>query len=152
MPIHLEILEGFRTQIDTSPLRLAAEATLKHHSVPEDAELSLVISDDEGIRKLNNQFRNIDKPTDVLSFPSALTNPESGVDYLGDIIISFERAEAQATAGGHNITAELQLLIVHGILHLLGHDHALPDEKRSMWQSQNKVLTELGIEKISPSD
>lgn len=152
MSIHLEILEAFRAQIDTQPLRRAAEIALKHQSVPKNAELSLVISDDDVLRQLNNQFRDVNKPTDVLSFPSTLTDPESGTEYLGDIIISFERAEEQASAGGHSITAELQLLIVHGILHLLGYDHAYLEEKTSMWQCQNEILAELGIENISPSE
>jgi probable rRNA maturation factor len=152
MPIHLEILEAFRAQTDTSLLSRAAETTLKHQSVPEATELSLVIADDEQLQLLNRQFRGLDKPTDVLSFPADMTDPESGAEYLGDIIISFERAKAQAIAGGHSITAELQLLIIHGILHLLGHDHADPQEKNRMWQSQNDILNQLCIANISPSE
>ena len=152
MPIHLEILEGFQAQTEINLLRLAAETALKHQSAPEDAELSIVVSNDEQLRQLNQQFLGIDAATDVLSFPSVLTDPESGAPYLGDIIISIQRAETQAQAGGHSLTAELQLLTIHGVLHLLGHDHADPQEKNRMWQSQSEILHTLGITKISLSE
>lgn len=145
MSIYLEILEGFGTQIDDSALRLAAETVLKHQNVPASAELSLIFSDDEHLQQLNLQFREIDAPTDVLSFPSTLTDPESGTIYLGDVIISVQKALAQAKSGGHTIMDELQLLTVHGVLHLLGHDHANEEQKSRMWAAQNEILNRLGL-------
>lgn len=148
MAIYLEILEGFSSQTDSLALERAAETTCRYQSIPETSELSIVITDNQHIHELNQQFRNVDAPTDVLSFPAEFTDPESGAPYLGDVIISFPKAEAQATAGGHSVSAELQLLVVHGILHLLGHDHAEPEEKEKMWKAQSEILDQLGIEEM----
>ena len=74
-------------------------------------------------------YLGIDGPTDVLSFPASEMDPETGVHYIGDILISIPRAQAQADAAGHPLEAEVQLLVVHGVLHLLGHDHAQAEEK-----------------------
>ena len=122
----------------------AAQAALKHQQVEQGAALSIVLADDERMQQFNRDYLDIDAPTDVLSFPSGETDPDSGETYLGDIIISVPRAEAQAEAGGHAIEQELELLVVHGVLHLLGHDHAEVDEKAAMWVEQTKVLVELG--------
>lgn len=148
MPIYLEILEGFSAQIDASSLRLAAETSLEHQNISAASELSLVVSDDEHLQQLNLQFRQVDAPTDVLSFPSTLTDPESGTTYLGDVIISFQKALAQAQSGGHNVMDELQLLTVHGVLHLLGHDHANADQKNRMWAAQAEILSQLGLDQL----
>ena len=85
----------------------------------------------------------IDAPTDVLSFPSDEIDPDTGFRYIGDIIISYPRAAEQANASGHAVTAELELLIVHAVLHLLGYDHADPVGKDKMWSSQASILTKL---------
>jgi probable rRNA maturation factor len=130
-----------------SLLENAARATLELSAAP-DADLTLVLTDDEEIRALNRDFLGIDAPTDVLSFPADESDPETGRRYLGDIVISLPRAAEQAAAHGHAIEAEVQLLVVHGILHLLGHDHAEADEKKRMWAAQAQVLESLGI---SPS-
>ncbi len=85
------------------------------------------------------------RPTDVLSFPASETDPETGTSYLGDILVSIPRAEAQAQAAGHPLEAEVQLLVVHGVLHLLGYDHANPEEKSRMWAAQAEVLEGIGL-------
>lgn len=123
----------------------AAEAALEHVGAPADVDLTLVITADARLRKLNRQFRSEAKPTDVLSFPSQEKDPESGQHYLGDVIISLARARAQAKAAGHPLQAELQLLTVHGVLHLLGHDHAAAAEKARMWKAQDAILKKLGL-------
>ena len=87
----------------------------------------------------------VDGPTDVLSFPSDEIDPETGNRYLGDILISVQRAAAQAQIPGHPVESEVQLLIVHGVLHLMGHDHAEPEEKARMWKAQTEILTQLGL-------
>jgi probable rRNA maturation factor len=84
-----------------------------------------------------------DRPTDVLSFPSGEPDPANGRLYLGDIAISFPQARLAANRGGHSVKSELQLLIVHGVLHLLGHDHAHTAEKARMWAAQAAILSEL---------
>ena len=84
-------------------------------------------------------------PTDVLSFPASETDPDTGASYIGDILISIPRAQAQADAAGHPLEAEVQLLVVHGVLHLLGYDHADAEEKALMWKAQAEILTGLGL-------
>jgi probable rRNA maturation factor len=121
-----------------------AQAALLHEGQPESADLTIVLSDDDEIQALNRQFREVDAPTDVLSFPSDEMDPESGAQYLGDIIISVPRAASQAAEGNHPLSAELQLLTVHGVLHLLGYDHAEEGGKAEMWTVQAEILKGLG--------
>ena len=127
-----------------SILERAANAALHQQCAP-DVDLSLVLTGDSQIQALDRDFLKKDVPTDVLSFPSSETDPETGRLYLGDIIISVPQAEAQSVAAGHSLEAELSLLVVHGILHLLGHDHAGVRDKARMWAAQSEVLTILGI-------
>ncbi len=129
---------------DASLLERAAGAALSATGALPESELTIVISDDAQLHALNQQYLGIDAPTDVLSFPANETDPESGEVYLGDIIISYPRAQQQAAAGGHPLQDELQLLVVHGVLHLLGYDHADDAEKAEMWEIQAEVLRRLG--------
>jgi probable rRNA maturation factor len=94
----------------------------------------------------------VDAPTDVLSFPASEEDPETGASYLGDILISIPRAAQQALAGGHPLEAEVQLLVVHGVLHLLGHDRAEAEEKALMWNEQAKGLERLGLAYVKVQD
>ena len=110
-----------------------------------DADLSIVLVDDARIQALNRDFLAHDAPTDVLSFPADEPDPETGRRYLGDVVISLARAEEQARERGHAAEAEMQLLVVHGVLHLLGHDHAEPGEKERMWMAQAQALERLGV-------
>jgi probable rRNA maturation factor len=107
--------------------------------------LTIAIEDDAHVQKLNKKYRHIDKTTDVLSFEANDLNPESGLLNLGDIIISYPMAFNQSSTAGHPVLSELQLLVVHGMLHLLGYDHAEPDEKEKMWVVQNNILDRLGV-------
>lgn len=144
--IHIEINPSL--QIDLAPgiLEHAAEAVLSHEST--DGDLTIVSTDDAQLHELNREYLDIDAPTDVLSFPASETDPETARRYLGDILISIPRAEAQAYAAGHALEAEVQLLVVHGVLHLLGYDHAGVDDKARMWKAQVEVLERLGLSKI----
>jgi probable rRNA maturation factor len=141
-------------QFDLTPETLeplvtrAAEAALRHQSAPEDAALTVVLGDDEQLHNLNRDYLGIDSATDVLSFPADETDPETGSRYLGDILLSVPRAASQAEAAGHAIEAEAQLLVVHGVLHLMGHDHAEAGEKARMWQAQAEILAQLGLADI----
>jgi probable rRNA maturation factor len=127
-------------------LGLVAEAVLGYEGRP--GELALVITGDQGIRDLNRDFLGVDVPTDVLAFPTQenggpfVAAPGAG-DYLGDVIISYPRAEAQAHEQGHSTQQELDLLVVHGILHLLGYAHADADEKATMWAHQDAILSSI---------
>ena len=126
----------------------AARLTLKHQQESLKVNLSIVLTDNRRLRKLNRQYLGIDAPTDVLSFPSSETDPDTGAQYIGDILISVPRAQAHAEAAGHPLEAEVQLLVVHGVLHLLGHDHAGPEEKARMWNVQAEILDRLGLANI----
>jgi probable rRNA maturation factor len=132
-------------------LRLAARAALLHEGVGVPAGLSILLTDDAALQDLNQQFLGIAAPTDVLSFPAGEPGPGDQGNYLGDIAISVPRATAQATAAGHSRDAELQLLTVHGVLHLLGHDHAAAAEKGTMWQAQAGILKALGAPISGPA-
>lgn len=138
--------------IEPEIVERAAAATLEQQSASAEDDLTVVLADDEQLQDLNREFRDIDAPTDVLSFPSSESDPETGRRYLGDILISVQRAEEQAAAGGHPLEAEIQLLVVHGVLHLLGHDHAEAEEKARMWAAQAEVLARLGLSGIKISE
>lgn len=126
-------------------LERAAQAALEHESQASESELTIVLTDDARMHDLNRTYLGVDAPTDVLSFPASETDPETGTQYLGDILISMTRAQAQADAAGHPLEAEVQLLVVHGVLHLLGHDHAEEEEKARMWKAQAEILARLGL-------
>ena len=156
-------------ETDAAPLRdfeelarSVCERVLDDEHCPYEAEISITITDNDGIRELNSRFRGIDAPTDVLSFPMTdfpspaaydilegeaadCFNPETGELLLGDIILSAERAREQAEAYGHSLKRELAFLMAHSMLHLLGYDHMQPDEAAVMEQKQEAVLQSLGI-------
>lgn len=129
-------------------LTRAANAALEHQSHSLESELSVILTNDARLQELNLNYLGIDGPTDVLSFPASETDPETGARYIGDILISIPRAQAQAEAAGHRLEAEVQLLVVHGVLHLLGHDHAEAEEKARMWKAQAEILKRLGLGEI----
>ena len=144
--IHVEITPSIRTGLAVDILERAALAVLEHQSA--DGDLTIVLTDDEQLHELNREYLGIDTPTDVLSFPASETDPETARRYLGDILISVPRAEEQARAAGHMLEAEVQLLVVHGALHLLGYDHAEAEEKAHMWKAQSQILERLGLSGI----
>jgi probable rRNA maturation factor len=145
--IYVQIADDFTGQVRPDSLELAAIAALRSQPEQAGGDLSVVIEDDAHLQELNHTFLGIDASTDVLSFPSgeAQPDPETGRVYLGDVIISFPRATEQAAAAGHAVEDELRLLVVHGVLHLLGHDHAADEEKARMWSVQAEVLQELNV-------
>jgi probable rRNA maturation factor len=142
--INLLISDQFIKSIDKGILEEAALRTLVTVANDKDAELSIVVENDEYVRKLNHDYRGINETTDVLSFPLNEIDPENGKLYLGDVVISYPKAVIQAQKASHPITAELQLLVIHGVLHLLGFDHSSDLEKKQMWVVQTNVLENLG--------
>ena len=133
-------------------VRASVLATLAYEGYEPECELSVTFTDNEGIRAVNKQYRNIDKETDVLSFP--LTDFEGGDEppadeptvSLGDIVISLEKAEAQAEEFGHSIEREVAFLSVHSTLHLLGYDHELSEEDDAdMRRRQREILETMGL-------
>jgi len=116
----------------------------------EGAEVSVTLTNDAYIHEINRQYRGVDRPTDVISFalmeseePEILDDPAG--DVLGDLVISLERARAQAEEYGHSYLRELSFLTVHGMLHLLGYDHMEDAERAEMEEEQRHVMEALGI-------
>ena len=139
----------YRPYVETRRLKEAASTTLAHENVSGRVELTIAVTGDDQIQALNRQYRGVDSPTDVLAFGQATAETRVAAmpgapAYLGDVIISYPRAETQAGSGGHSAMDEMLLLVVHGVLHLLGHDHATRGQKRKMWAAQDQVLRELG--------
>lgn len=130
----------------------AAEYALEHEGVTnEDLEISVTFVDEEEIKEINGQFREIDKVTDVLSFPQfecADDVPEEGLVILGDVVICEDQAKRQAEEFGHSYERELMYLFVHSMFHLLGYDHMNEEEKADMRRCEEDVMHRLGIERI----
>lgn len=134
-------------------VRRAVETTLDYEQYENPIEVSVTFTDNEGIRELNRKFRNIDRPTDVLSFPLFDYTGESKeppvdefVGMLGDIVISLEQAKKQAEEFGHSFEREAAFLTVHSMLHLLGYDHeAGGDEEADMRRRQREILDRMGL-------
>ena len=143
--IYIEIAEAYADEVEPAVLSRAAQVTLDNQASLPEVDLSVIITHDEQLRQLNLQFLDIDSPTDVLSFPAGYMDPDTNRLYLGDILISLPTALAQSITAAHPLETELQLLVVHGTLHLLGHDHLDPAEKSRMWSIQNEILSLLGI-------
>jgi probable rRNA maturation factor len=144
-----------RTERDFSEpglIEAAARAALEHEAASPAADVTVVLAGDDELRELNQKYLGINEPTDVLAFPSKEQDPDSGGPYVGDVIISLPRAEEQAKAAGHALRVEVQLLVVHGVLHLLGYDHAEPEQKAKMWKVQAAILQQLGLGKIEIRD
>ena len=136
----------------------AINAALRAEGVGVDCEISVLLTDNEGIHELNREYRNVDRPTDVLSFPAnELTpgefdaemcdiDPETGRAFLGDMAISLEKCAAQAEEYGHSFERELMYLTVHSTLHLLGYDHVDEAEmKRQMRAREELIMSGLGV-------
>jgi probable rRNA maturation factor len=142
--VEIQVEPAFAGRVVEGKLAQIVYTVLEQEQQPEGTELTLVITDDEQIRALNRSYREIDSATDVLSFPSsegpAFVTPEGLPPYLGDVIVSFPTALAQATEQAHSVDEELALLIVHGCLHLLGYDHATDEEQQRMWARQDTIL------------
>lgn len=148
--IAIQVDAEFQRQVQPGLLQRAALTTLIHMGMEEPYELTVVVTDDGVLHDLNLRHRGVDSPTDVLAFPDDTRGPfvdAPGMPrYLGDIIISFPRAQAQAADAGHAVEAEVQLLLVHGMLHLLGYDDTVEEARARMWAAQAGVLRRLEVD------
>ena len=144
MAVDVQIAPALRRKVQKQEIRKWAEATLRAEGLTQTPDMAVVITDNESIQALNRDFRGLDEPTDVLAFgeekPGPFVLAPGEPMYLGDVVISLERAEAQALEQAASTKDELQLLLVHGILHLLGYDHATDDGQRQMWDRQDAIL------------
>ncbi len=142
--------------------RTVCEKVLEAEQCPYEAAVNLLLTDGEGIRELNRQYRDTDRVTDVLSFPGLTFakagvfeispeqeadcfDPDTGELLLGDICICVERMKEQATDYGHSLKREFAFLVAHSMFHLCGYDHMEEQEARMMEQKQENILAELGI-------
>jgi probable rRNA maturation factor len=148
--VTIQVKRNVRLTVEKSILWRAAQITLKAASTDENTGLSIVIGNNELLHELNLKYRHTDASTDVLSFPSGEVDPDTSEVYLGDVVISLPRAQEQAAEEGHALTEELQLLVVHGTLHLLGYDHEESGDKMKMRARQDSILKDLGLSLKSP--
>ena len=138
--------ENYKDLVPKENLLAAVEATFIKGRVLDSPSITVMISDDEQLKDMNLRYRGIDKATDVLAFDAGFDDPDLETRYLGDVAISFQQAQKQADTHGHIVEEELQLLVVHGVLHLLGFDHDTDPRKEEMWSIQTQILTDLGLE------
>jgi probable rRNA maturation factor len=147
--ISIQVRQKTKLPVDKSLLLRAAQHTLEATNSNIESDLGIVIGDDALLKRLNLKYRGEDNPTDVLSFPSGEIDPDTKSLYLGDVVISLPRAEDQACAGHHPLKDELQLLVIHGTLHLLGYDHLERTDKKKMQSAQDNILDQLDIMLVS---
>lgn len=165
--VQINFWDEIAEDINEEELALAKkviEHILQKEGCPFDCEVNLTMTDNDGIQAVNKEFRDMDKPTDVLSFPNCdfdtpgefsqfrdedvyfdCFNPENDYFVLGDIMISRDKMLAQAEEYGHGVTREYAFLIAHSVLHLIGYDHMVEEEAKHMEAKQNEYLNDLGI-------
>ena len=135
--------QTLRKELDKKRLLNASSTALRFLGYETEPDVTLQITDDQTIKEYNLMYRGVDEATDVLSFENGYTDPENGRLYLGDILISFETAKRQAAIRNLDMMAEIEMLLVHGILHLAGMDHASRSEWEEMATLQDAILTNL---------
>lgn len=163
MSLYIEEEGEMTLPVETEEIaRLVVDAALDYVACPYEAQVNLLLTTNEEIRKLNHEFRQIDRATDVLSFPmldfaqpgdfsgveeevSDAFDPESGELLLGDIVISKDKVLEQAAAYGHSVKREYAFLIAHSMLHLCGYDHMEEDERAVMEKKQNEIMENIHI-------
>lgn len=146
--MNIDISNESGVEIDEQDLSSLSSFILDRLQVHPGAEISVLVTDEDRMSELHVEWMDLPGPTDVLSFPmdevrpnSWSGNPSDEAPILGDLVLCPSVAEAQAKVAGHSTEEELQLLTAHGILHLLGYDHAEPDEEREMFSLQSDLLT-----------
>ncbi len=162
MTVNIEYEAEKKLGVDyDSIIRQVVEEALDYEGCPYEAEVSVLLTGNDQIQELNREYREIDRPTDVLSFPMIefqhpsdfsrveeefcdCFNPETGELLLGDIILSVDKIEEQAAAYGHSRERELAFLVAHSMLHLCGYDHMEEDERIVMEKKQEEILQRRG--------
>jgi probable rRNA maturation factor len=148
MEINIQIDKEYKTEIKAAWLKNIVRLVQKAENVNEKSEMGLVITGDEEIHKLNLKYLDEDRPTDVLSFPMneqletapVFVKVPDGKLHLGDIVISCPQAVKQADEHGHPVKREIEILLIHGILHLLGYDHDVSKRKSVMRHRETAIL------------
>ena len=165
MTIHIEYETEEELKLPYEEIITAVvNEALDYENCPYEAEVNVLLTDDEDIRQINKEYREIDRATDVLSFPMAdydspsdfdrledmasdYFNPETGELLLGDIVISVDKVKEQAEKYGHSETRELAFLVAHSMLHLCGYDHMEDEERLVMEKKQEEILKRGGYER-----
>ena len=152
LEISLQVDKGLTPNLENNWLRAVVRKVIKALGLSVPVEVSLVITDAKKVRQLNKEYRSKDESTDVLAFAmmdskdeeKSFVTPPDGVLHLGEVVISYPQAVRQARELGHSVEQEMACLIVHGILHLLGYDHELPDEEEKMRAKEREVMAKIG--------
>jgi probable rRNA maturation factor len=155
--VDVQVFPAFARRLSKTWLREVTEQALESQGDGKPMRISLVIADDETVHGLNRDYRGLDEITDVLAFPlwESRDNEAQGSDGfvlpseettpVGEIVVSYPQAARQARDGKKLLRAEMALLIVHGVLHLLGYDHADAQQESHMWARQDQVLEKVSI-------
>jgi len=151
LDISIQIDEPFAGDIDQMLIEKATEAALAINTEYDSFELGIVITDDENIHRINKEYRGIDEPTDVISFAllegkDDFVMPPDDILHLGEVVISYPRAVSQADEQKHSTKCELAWLVIHGVLHLLGHDHETDADRTAMQTIENDILAKIDFD------
>ncbi|HOG58417.1 MAG TPA: rRNA maturation RNase YbeY [Anaerolineaceae bacterium] len=138
--LDFSIPRKYRALIDADRLTFAFQKSVEMLGLSPQTSAALKISDDASIRKLNKAYRGLDEATDVLSFENDFIDLETGARFIGDIVISIEKAQAQAAERGFSLQEELEMLLVHAVLHLNGYDHMEEADLEEMGSLQDEIL------------
>jgi probable rRNA maturation factor len=151
----IQIDEPFESEVDARLIERAVAAALAAEHVAGAIEVSVLVTGDDALHRLNRDYRGVDAPTDVLSFADdeqsdaahpAFVHAPDAPRYLGDLAISYERVVAQAAEYGHSCARELAFLTVHGVLHLLGYDHERgPEDQAAMRAREEVIMRQIGL-------
>ncbi len=137
--------------VKVAQMQRAVQVVLAQHTAAPGSSVSVKVTDNATVQQLNRDYRGVDAPTDVLSFPAEMPPMPPEADnaeewlYLGDIAIAYPYVQAQAAHAGYDLGHNIALMLVHGTLHLLGYDHDTPDNRAVMWAAQETALTALGV-------
>jgi probable rRNA maturation factor len=140
----IEVQNDAGFAVAAARLEAAAALVLQQHDQP-GSSLTIVLAADEAVADLNREFRGVESPTDVLSFPADMPLLPDEPNYLGDVIIAYPYAVAQAQRENQDVTESLLLLAIHGTLHLLGYDHDTTARRAEMWAAQDEALRALHL-------
>jgi len=149
--INVSVADKFWSEVDVKFVQQVAAAVLDQEGPFDDAELTIRVTDDKEIQELNRTYRQVDEPTDVLSFgneedsKAEIVLPGEVSDQFGDVVISLPAAQRQAKEHGHDLKRELGWLVTHGVLQLLGYTHDSPPEERVMRHREEMALSSLGL-------
>ncbi len=151
--LSIQIEKPFVSLVSKQWLRRAVKLTLANAGVSSQVELGLVIAGDETVHELNRSYRSVDRTTDVISFALSeqsakaepFVTPPDDVIHLGEVIISYPQTKRQAEEQRHPLERELALLVVHGVLHLLGYDHELPEQAKKMKAMESRILDAIEV-------